>query len=85
MYTTVQKYRTSGFKYFVKSGFERQPLVLDKQMIPHFKPLDVGSKISQKQSYSSIRDVCLSTIIACEEINGNVKKCHFFLHKIDIF
>ena len=45
MYTTDQKYPTSGFEYFVKSGFEREPLMLDKQMIPH--SLDVGSKISQ--------------------------------------
>ena len=30
--------------------------MLDKQMIPHFKPLDVGSKISQEQPCSSIRD-----------------------------
>ena len=30
--------------------------MLDKQMIPHFKGLDVGSKISQEQPCSSIRD-----------------------------
>ena len=29
--------------------------------------------------------VCLSTIIGCREINGNVKKCWFSLHKIDTF
>ena len=46
MYTTDQKYRTSGLKYFVKSGFERESLMLDKHMIPRFKSLDVGSKIS---------------------------------------
>ena len=30
--------------------------MLDKQMIPHFKPLYVGFKISQEQPCSSIRD-----------------------------
>ena len=55
-YTTDRKYQTSGFEYFVKSGFEREPLMLDKQMIPHFKGLDVGSKISQELPCSSVRD-----------------------------
>ena len=48
-------YWFGGFEYFVKSGFEREPLMLDKQMIPHFNGL-VGSKISQEKPYSSIRD-----------------------------
>ena len=30
--------------------------MLDKQMIPHFKPLNVDSKISQGQLCSSIKD-----------------------------
>ena len=30
--------------------------MLDKQMIPHFEGLDVGSKISQEQPCSFIRD-----------------------------
>ena len=55
-YTAGGKYLTSGFEYFVKSRFEREPLMLDKQMIPNFKPLDVGSKVSQEQPCSSIRD-----------------------------
>ena len=55
-YTTDRKYQTSGFEHFVKSRFEREPLMLDKQMIPHFNGLDVGSKISQEQPCSSIRD-----------------------------
>ena len=39
------------FEYFVKSGFEREPLMLDKQMIPHdTSPLDVGSKKSFEPS-----------------------------------
>ena len=45
VYATDQKYPASGLEYFVKSEFEREPLMLDKQMISHFKPLDVGSKI----------------------------------------
>ena len=55
-YTTDRKYQTSGFEYLVKSGFERESLMPDKRMIHHFKPLDVGSKISQEQPCSSIRD-----------------------------
>ena len=55
-YTTDRKYQISRFEYFVKSGFKREPLMLYKQMIPHFKPLDVGSKIYQEQLCSSIRD-----------------------------
>ena len=30
--------------------------MLDKQMIPHFNGLDVGSKISHEEPCSSIRD-----------------------------
>ena len=56
LYITDWKYRTSEFEYFVKSGFERELLMLDKQMIPHFKPLDVDFKLSQEQPCSSIRD-----------------------------
>ena len=48
-------YWFGGFEYFVKSGFEREPLMLDKQMIPHFKGLDVDFKISQEQPYGFIR------------------------------
>ena len=48
-------YWFGGFEYFVKSEFEREPLMLDKQMIPHFKPLDNGLKISQEQLRSAIR------------------------------
>ena len=47
-------YWSSGFEYLVKSGFEREPLMLDKQMMSHFKGLDVGSKISQEQLCSFI-------------------------------
>ena len=49
-------YWFGGFEYFVKSGFEREPLMLDKQMIPHFNALNADSKISQVQPYSFIRD-----------------------------
>ena len=56
LYTTDRKYQTSGFEYSIKSGFEREPLMLDKQMIPHFNALDVGSKTFQEQQCSFIRD-----------------------------
>ena len=49
-------YTYGGFEYFVKSGFDREPLKLHKQMIPHFLALDVGVKICQEQLCSSIRD-----------------------------
>ena len=44
------------FEYFVKSGFEREPLMLDKQMILHFKDLYVGFTIPEEQPCSFIRD-----------------------------
>ena len=56
LHSTDRKYQTSGFEYFVKSEFEKEPLMLDKQIIPHFKLLDVGSKISQEQPCSSSRN-----------------------------
>ena len=49
-------YWLGGFEYYLISGFEREPLVLDKQMILQFKGLDVGFKISQEQQCSFIRD-----------------------------
>ena len=56
IYTTDWKYQASGFEYFVKSEFERELLMLDKQMIPHFLALDVSVKICQEQLSNSIRD-----------------------------
>jgi len=47
MYTAAHMYPYGGFEYFVKSGFDRKPLKLPKQMIPHFLAHDVGLKISQ--------------------------------------
>ena len=49
-------YWFGGFEHFVKSGFERESLLLDNQMIPHFRGLDVAFKISQEQPCSFIRD-----------------------------
>ena len=49
-------YPYGGFEYFVKSGFESELLMLDKQMIPHLKALDVGSNIYPEQLCSFIRD-----------------------------
>ena len=49
-------YWFGGFEHFVKSDFEREPFMLDKRMIPHFKGLDVNSKICQGQPCSFIRD-----------------------------
>ena len=48
LYTAAHMYSSGGFEYFVKSGFEWEPLMLDKQMIPHLKGLDVGNKICQE-------------------------------------
>ena len=55
IYTVDGMYWFGGFEYFVKSGFEREPLMLDKQMIPHLKGLDIGTKIYQEQLCSSTR------------------------------
>ena len=49
-------YWFGGFEYFVKSGFEREPLLLDIQMVTHLKGLDVGFKMSQEQPCSFIRN-----------------------------
>ena len=46
----------------LQRGFDREPLKLDKQMIPHFLALDVGFKISQAQLCSSIRE-CHTTFL----------------------
>ena len=54
--TVSHMYWFGGFEHFVNSGFEREPLMLDKQMIPHFKGLNVGFKISQEQLCSFIRN-----------------------------
>ena len=43
-------------------GFDREPLKLHKQMIPHFLALDVGVKICQAQLCSSIRG-CHATFL----------------------
>ena len=56
LYTTDRKYQTSVFEYFAKSEFEREPLMLDKQIIPHFNALDVSIKSCEEQLCSSIRD-----------------------------
>ena len=49
-------YPYGGFEHFVNSGFDREPLMLHKHMIPHFLAHDVGLQISQAQLCSSIRD-----------------------------
>ena len=48
MYTADRMYWFGGFEYFVKGGFEREPLMRGKQMILHFKGLDVAFKISSR-------------------------------------
>ena len=55
-YTAAHMYPYGGFEYFVKSGFDREPLKLHKKTLPHSLALDVGLKISQAQLCSSIRD-----------------------------
>ena len=55
-YTADRMYWFGGFECFRKSGFEREPLMLEKQMISYSKDLDVGFKISQEQPCSFIRD-----------------------------
>ena len=49
MYTADGKHWSVGFEYFVKSGIEQELVMLNIQMIPHLKALDVSTKISQEQ------------------------------------
>ena len=62
LYTVLRFCSTPTFPIFNLSGFEREPLKLGKQMIPHFVALDVGSKICQVQQYSFIRG-CHTTFL----------------------
>ena len=62
VYTVLQFCSTPTFPIFNLSGFEKEPLKLGKQIIPHFVSLDVGSKICQVQQYSSIRG-CHTTFL----------------------
>ena len=41
-------YLSAGFECFAKSGFEQEPIMLDKQIIPHLKAMDVRAKICQE-------------------------------------
>ena len=41
-YTTAHMHPSAVFEYFVKNGFEWEPVMLDKQMIPHLKALNVS-------------------------------------------
>ena len=61
-YTVLRFCSTPTFPIFNLSGFEREPLKLGKQMIPHFVALDVGSKICQVQQYSFIKG-CHTTFL----------------------
>ena len=65
-------YSTAGFEYFVKSGFERETLMLDKQMIPHFIGLDIDFKISQEEPCGFTRDnhatFLVKNILSKEEV-----------------
>ena len=56
IYTAAHMDSSGGFEYFVKSRFEWELLMLDKQMILYLKALDVGIKICQEQPCISIRD-----------------------------
>ena len=61
-YTLLQICSTPTFPNFNLSGFEREPLKLHKQIIPHFVALDVGYKICQEQLPSFIRG-CHATFL----------------------
>ena len=62
VYTVLRFCSTPSFPIFNLSEFEREPLKLGKQMIPHFVALVVGSKICQVQLFSSIRG-CHATFL----------------------
>ena len=68
----VPTYSSSGFEYFAKSGIELEPLMLDKHMIPHYRSLDVGFKISQEQLCSFIRDCHANFLLKNTIFKGEV-------------
>ena len=60
-YTVLRKSTPTPLAILLLRGFDRGPLKLDKQIIPHFLALDVGFEISLAQLCSSIRG-CHATI-----------------------
>ena len=70
MYTADRMYWFGGFEYFVNSGFEREPLILDKQMICH---LDGGFKIPQEQPCSFIRDDHATFLVKIHFLNKRLR------------
>ena len=48
-YTVLQFNAHATMQILLWRGFDREPLKLQKQMIPHFLALDVGVKICQAQ------------------------------------
>ena len=72
IYTVLRFCSTPTFPIFNLSGFEREPLKLGKQMIPHFVALDVGSKICQVQQYSSIRGCHKTFLLKSTLFKGEV-------------
>ena len=72
LYIADRIYWFSGFEYFVKSRFEREPLKLRKRMISHFVALDVGFKICQVQECSSIRSCHKTFLLKSTLFKGEV-------------
>ena len=62
-YTNAHMYTYDGFEYFVKSGFDREPLKLHKQMILQLLALDIRLKISQVQLCSFIRGCHTTSLV----------------------
>ena len=71
-YTVLRFCSTPTFPIFNLSGFEREPLKLGKQMIPHFVALDVGFKMCQVQQYSSIRGCHTTFLLKSTLFKGEV-------------
>ena len=71
-YTVLRFYSTPTFPIFNLSGFEREPLKLGKQIIPHFVALDVDSKICQVQQYNSIRSCHTTFLLKSTLFKGEV-------------
>ena len=72
IYTVLQFSSTPTFPIFNLSGFEREPLKLGKQMIPHFVALDIGSKICRVQQYSFIRGCHTTFLLKSTLFKGEV-------------
>ena len=71
-YTLSRNSAYTPFAFSTLSAFEREPVELNKQMIPHFLALDVRAMISQAQLCTSIRDCHATFLVKNTPFKGEV-------------